>query len=52
MKKISQIKKSKIICAIVGLGRSGQDIHIKLLKKNKNYSIKGIYDKNNNITKI
>tara|TARA_B100002019_G_scaffold290741_1_gene309158 strand:- start:838 stop:1875 length:1038 start_codon:yes stop_codon:yes gene_type:complete len=50
MKKISKSNPLKIICAIVGLGRSGQDIHIELLKKDKQFKIKGVYDKDKTIT--
>ena len=50
MKKASKINKSRITCAIVGLGRSGQEIHAELIKKNKQYYLKGIYDQNQKIT--
>ena len=38
-KKINTIK-----CGIIGLGRSGWNIHAKILKKNPNYSIEALCD--------
>ena len=33
-----------IKCAVVGLGRSGVGIHIKLLTSNRNYLVVGVFD--------
>ena len=33
-----------IKCAVVGLGRSGVGIHIKLLSSNRNYLVVGVFD--------
>ena len=41
MKNINPIR-----CGILGLGRSGWDIHLKCIENNKKYCIEGLYDEN------